>query len=45
VTCGPDATFKVSKVKAAPNDGTLCKVGETEEVYSDPATTMCLVKP
>ena len=45
VTCGPDASFKVSKVKAAPNDGTLCEVGETEEVYSDPATTMCLVKP
>jgi hypothetical protein len=45
VTCGADASFKVSKVKVGSSDGSLCEAGETEELYSDPATTMCLVKP
>ena len=44
VTCGPEATYKVSRVVAGRADENECKGGETPSVYSQPATTVCLVE-
>lgn len=45
VTCGSSASFKVSKVSTGKADESLCEPGETAEVYSEPATTLCLAEP
>jgi hypothetical protein len=45
VTCSSSATYQVVKVSTGTADEGQCSEGETAEVYSQPATTLCLAEP
>ncbi|PRY46393.1 LppU/SCO3897 family protein [Umezawaea tangerina] len=45
VTCDASASYKIEKVVKGTADKAACGPDGTEMVYSDPATTFCLVRP
>jgi len=45
VTCGADASYKVSKIVTGSVDKAACGSDGNELVYSQPATTICRVEP